>query len=397
MTSTKPLLALDLFAGAGGFSEGFRQVGFYSVAATDIDPWAGATFEMNHSQHGTKFVLGDIASSEVQEQLFDAVGKRELDCIIGGPPCQGFSQVRNHARLIDDPRNSLYRHYVEVIRRLRPRTFVMENVRGLENLGRGIVRQQILEDLGLEGDYRVESRVVDAACFGVPQNRLRILFVGVRSDLKTEPRFPQSPFADTLPDLDRKPHGDGFSYKHKKSPETVRPAGNLARSPLYPTGNRSAARSGDLAWLAPSKLLLRKPSNAAIDYRGEAENALPAGAPHQLSAALYRRCPLNPGRHRRPPCRHTAGRQFPGSSGGAFGPVPFETANRGRNSAARKSQPPVFLRVPAAASPSFQLDAQRQGGLRLPLQWQARAHRARIRRACILSTTAIILPRGRSA
>src|SRR5205823_1513400 len=135
------------------------------------------TFDLNHAKHGTKFLLGDISDPAVQEELFDSVSGCELDVIIGGPPCQGFSQVRNHARLIDHPLNRLYRHYVSVIGNLRPRTFVMENVPGLENLAGGAVRAQILEDLTLDGDYRVESRVLDAAAFGVPQNRLRILFI----------------------------------------------------------------------------------------------------------------------------------------------------------------------------------------------------------------------------
>lgn len=65
MRPTRELLCLDLFAGAGGFSEGFRQAGFRTIAATDIDPWAGATFELNHARHGTKFILGDIASPAI--------------------------------------------------------------------------------------------------------------------------------------------------------------------------------------------------------------------------------------------------------------------------------------------------------------------------------------------
>src|SRR5690348_9564183 len=108
-------VSLDLFSGAGGFSEGFRQAGFHTIAANDFDAWAGATYELNHGKHGTEFVLGDISDAEVQERLFDAVRDQELDVIIGGPPCQGFSQVRNHDRLIKDPRNRLYRHYVSVI------------------------------------------------------------------------------------------------------------------------------------------------------------------------------------------------------------------------------------------------------------------------------------------
>ena len=95
-------LALDLFCGAGGLSEGLRQAGFHTVAANDFDPWAGATFRANHEPHGTVFVPGDIGSPAVQGQLLELAQGREIDLIAGGPPCQAFSQVRNHDRLIDD-------------------------------------------------------------------------------------------------------------------------------------------------------------------------------------------------------------------------------------------------------------------------------------------------------
>ena len=259
---------LDLFAGAGGFSEGFRQAGFHTVAATDIDPSAGATYELNHRKYGTKFLLGDISIRAVKEELFDAARHDDLDVVIGGPPCQGFSQVQNHARLINDPRNRLYRHYISVIRELRPHTFVMENVPGLENLGGGYVRTQILEDLSLDGDYRVECRVLDAAAFGVPQNRLRILFVGVRSDLYLSPRFPSSQFDDALPSLERNARRDRWIYRHRKSPETVRALATL----LDPDSVKLVTAEqaiGDLAWLRPSATLVRRPSNAPIDYEAE--------------------------------------------------------------------------------------------------------------------------------
>jgi DNA (cytosine-5)-methyltransferase 1 len=262
---TRRLLCLDLFSGAGGFSEGFRQAGFHTVAASDMDPWAGATYEMNHSKGGTKFILGDISDSRTQEQIFDAIGDIELDVIIGGPPCQGFSQVRNHDRLINDPRNRLYRHYVSVIRHLRPRTFVMENVPGLENLGGGVVRSQILEDLALDGDYHVDCRVLDAAAFGVPQNRLRILFIGVRHDLEVLPQFPHSPFSGALPLLERRRSSERWSYRHQSSPETVRALATL----LDPDSTELVTVEqaiGDLTALRPNPKLVRKPSNEAIDY-----------------------------------------------------------------------------------------------------------------------------------
>jgi DNA (cytosine-5)-methyltransferase 1 len=92
--------------------------------------------------------------------------------------------MRNHSRLIDDPRNSLYREFVNILDRLEPRAFVMENVPGLEQMG---VREQILEDLALNGIYNVRSQVVDAADFGVPQTRKRIIFIGVHASLGLEP------------------------------------------------------------------------------------------------------------------------------------------------------------------------------------------------------------------
>lgn len=270
--SESGLVCLDLFSGAGGFSEGFRQAGFHTIAATDIDAAAASTYRLNHEKRGTKFVLGDISDARVQEELFDAVGGVELDVIIGGPPCQGFSQVRNHNRLIEDPRNKLYRQYVSVIRRLRPRVFVMENVPGLQNLGGGAVRNEILDDLALGGDYQVECKVLDAAAFGVPQNRLRILFIGVRSDLKTLPNFPHSPFSETLPSLERRPKGDRWSYRHRKSPETVRTLAKLLDPDCAELVTVEQA-IGDLTWLRPNAKLVRKPSNEPIEYEHELASA----------------------------------------------------------------------------------------------------------------------------
>lgn len=176
----KALRVADLFAGAGGLSEGFRQAGFEVVAATDIDPDAAATYRANFP--GARVIVGDIRTPAVRRQVLDAVAG--TDVIVGGPPCQAFSQVRNHARLIDDPRNSLYREFVSILRDSRPAAFVMENVTGIDQMG---AREQIAADLALGGDYVVAPQIVDAADFGVPQTRKRLLFVGVRCDLETAP------------------------------------------------------------------------------------------------------------------------------------------------------------------------------------------------------------------
>src|SRR6185312_5502162 len=169
------LTVVDLFAGAGGLSEGFRQAGYEVVAGTDVDPDALATYRENFP--GAEAVGGDIREPAVHEQVLSAAAG--ADVIVGGPPCQAFSQVRNHVRLIDDPRNALYREFVAVVASALPAVFVMENVPGMDQMG---VRGQVLEDLALDGEYEVTSCVVDAADFAVPQTRKRIVFLGVRAN-----------------------------------------------------------------------------------------------------------------------------------------------------------------------------------------------------------------------
>nr|WP_294546668.1 DNA cytosine methyltransferase [uncultured Rhodopila sp.] len=264
--------SLDLFCGAGGLSEGFRQAGFHTVAANDADAWAGATYRDNHQVHGVKFVLGDITSAAVKEELLDHIRGMAVDVIAGGPPCQAFSQVRNHARIIEDPRNSLYRQFVNMLSIVRPRMFVMENVPGLENLAGGLVRRQIIEDLALDGEYRVRSRVIDAACFGVPQNRLRVVFIGVRSDLRAPPPFPAGTFGLELPRLDRIPGQTGFVYRHVAAGPGS-PALEWLMDPEC-TGLVTVAQAiGDLAHLRPNARLVRRPSDSAVAYEADALSA----------------------------------------------------------------------------------------------------------------------------
>ena len=118
----------DLFCGAGGLAEGFRQAGCSIVVGSDADPDACATFSLNFPEART--VHGDLRRPDVKAQVTDAAGDR-IDIVVGGPPCQAFSQVRTHARLIDDPRNSLYREFDVMLRALEPRAIVMENVPGM--------------------------------------------------------------------------------------------------------------------------------------------------------------------------------------------------------------------------------------------------------------------------
>lgn len=184
MTSPKNISSafevMDLFAGAGGISEGFRQAGYQIIGGSDSDPDAAATYALNFPEGKT--ITGDIRKPEIREQILSVA--RGASVIVGGPPCQAFSQVRNHTRLIEDPRNALYREFVGVVRSCSPLAFIMENVTGMDQMG---VREQIVLDLSIDGAYIVLPQVLDAANFGVPQTRKRLFFVGVRRSLGVAP------------------------------------------------------------------------------------------------------------------------------------------------------------------------------------------------------------------
>lgn len=167
------LTVVDLFAGAGGLAEGFRQAGFLTIGGNDSDPDACATFALNFPE--AQVVHGDIRLPTVRHRVLEIA--RGVDVVVGGPPCQAFSQVRNHVRVIDDPRNSLYREFVRIVGELLPKAFLMENVTGIDQMG---FREQIAKDLALRGQYEVLPQVIDAADVGVPQTRKRLVFIGVR-------------------------------------------------------------------------------------------------------------------------------------------------------------------------------------------------------------------------
>jgi DNA (cytosine-5)-methyltransferase 1 len=171
---------VDLFCGAGGLSVGFAQAGFEVLAGSDNDPDAMATFARNFP--AAEVVIGDIRNGPVRSAVIEVGGG--ADVVVGGPPCQAFSQVRNHSRLIDDPRNSLYREFVRVVGKIQPRVFVMENVQGMAQMG---VKEQVLQDLAQSGKYRVRAQLLDAVDYGVPQTRKRLIFVGFHRDLGQEP------------------------------------------------------------------------------------------------------------------------------------------------------------------------------------------------------------------
>lgn len=169
------LVAIDLFCGCGGFSYGFQQAGF--DMALGIDMWKDATVTYKHNISGAQVINDDITSVSVADILKKARMKVEdVDVIIGGPPCQGFSV--SGKRMIDDPRNKLYKSFVEIVDEIRPKVFVMENVPGLIRLFGGKVKEQVLSDFSAIG-YRVDVQQLSSDDYGVPQQRKRVFFVGL--------------------------------------------------------------------------------------------------------------------------------------------------------------------------------------------------------------------------
>lgn len=172
---------VDLFCGAGGLSLGFSQNGFVTSLANDIEPCCVDTYAHNHPDTPREnIVLGDI--NNVIANIDKLIRFKNVDVVIGGPPCQGFSMA-NRQRLIDDPRNKLYKSYVKVLTVLKPKFFVMENVKGMLSAA-----SQVLEDFR-RIDYSVSYRVLNAKDFGVPQNRERLIFIGNRVGVDNDEIF----------------------------------------------------------------------------------------------------------------------------------------------------------------------------------------------------------------
>lgn len=171
----KPLNVIDLFCGCGGFSYGFRQAGFRILMG--IDAWKDATVTYKHNMPEAATMTGNLEEIRSKEILAGlSVDADAVDVIIGGPPCQGFSV--SGKRMIDDPRNRLYKSFVAIVEEIQPRMFVMENVPGLIKLFHGRAKAQVIEDFSRIG-YHVSVQVLSADDYGVPQHRRRVFFVGI--------------------------------------------------------------------------------------------------------------------------------------------------------------------------------------------------------------------------
>lgn len=181
-------IGVDLFAGAGGLSLGFEQAGFDVVAAVEIDPIHCATHEYNFP--ATKTICAsvvDLSGSQIRELA--NIGNQEIDVVFGGAPCQGFSMIGKRA--LDDSRNQLVSHYVRLVKELKPKYCVFENVKGLTLGKHAQFLTELIDELGTSG-YQVllPYKVLNAAKFGVPQSRERLFLIAARTD-QVMPEYPE--------------------------------------------------------------------------------------------------------------------------------------------------------------------------------------------------------------
>jgi len=204
---SRKLTAIDLFSGCGGFSYGFQQSGFHVLLGVDNSEIALKTFAKNHDN--SKTLNLDLHEDEAINTIVESIEDKEIDVIIGGPPCQGFSLTGT--RNENDERNTLFNAMFRLAKRINPKAIIIENVPGLLKLYNGKAKKEII-NLCNEYGYSCNPQLLFAPDYGVPQIRKRVFFVALRKDLGTF-AFPEKLYSkdnyiscesaiDDLPDLE---------------------------------------------------------------------------------------------------------------------------------------------------------------------------------------------------
>lgn len=203
--------SIDLFSGAGGMTAGFKMAGIQAIISNDIEKSACITLKINNPE--IEVLCDDITKPETKQRIIQAAVDSKADIICGGPPCQGFSLAGFRSE--NDPRNQLFKEFVEIVNGVKPKVIVFENVEGLLSFQNGKVYKDILT-LFSELGYKAEGRTLMANHYGVPQRRKRVIIICTRNDLSIEPRtlFPipiteqpemQITAFDTISDLENIP------------------------------------------------------------------------------------------------------------------------------------------------------------------------------------------------
>lgn len=190
MEKNKKPTVIDLFSGCGGFSKGFKEAGYKILVG--IDNWQPALDSFKYNHKGSEILNGDIFKIEKNE-IMKATGSQDVDVVIGGPPCQGFSLAGNRDE--KDERNLLPFHFARIVKDIKPKAFVMENVLGFLSMADGKVKDDLLKEFDKIG-YKVDVKDLFAHHYGVPQMRRRVFFIGIRKDFNVTPKFPEQTHYD---------------------------------------------------------------------------------------------------------------------------------------------------------------------------------------------------------
>jgi len=221
---------VDLFAGAGGITEGFRRVGFSPVAAVEFDCWAARTYAANFGNHVFACPIEEVevaprGAALVWRGCGIEGSARELrtskiDVLVGGPPCQGFSPLgRMHDWQFTDPRNTLWMHYARILDIVRPKIFVLENVPELLKSAEFTRLSAFVRSLG----YDLTFNVLNAAFYGVPQARKRAIVIGNRvgKALMPLPTLERKNVRDAIGDLPYLPDGKNLHAARRPVPMSI--------------------------------------------------------------------------------------------------------------------------------------------------------------------------------
>ena len=210
MSESVDFRILDLFSGAGGFSYGIdKNPHFKTLLALDFNENALKTFKYNIPNAET--VVGDITDSEIKKTIVEKSKKYNINMIIGGPPCQGFS-LKGKKLGLEDPRNYLFREYLNIVEEIKPEVFIIENVKALLSTSAGWFKNQILEKIEKLG-YFVDYGVLTASDFGVPQARQRAVFICCKTKKIQLPKPTSKKLVtvrDAISDLAYLNSGEGF-------------------------------------------------------------------------------------------------------------------------------------------------------------------------------------------
>lgn len=234
---------IDLFAGVGGLSLGFEMAGFNAILANEYDCSIANAYVKNRPH--VKMIVNDITKLPIQETFSEY--ERKVDLVIGGPPCQGFSQ-KGQRRSVNDPRNFLFQYYYKVVSLVKPKYFVMENVPTLLTSENGYFKREIENLFGNIG-YKITADVLNASDFGVPQNRKRAVIIGRLGEYALQmpkPNFEKTSIWDAISDLSYLESGEGTEIQEYKF-EPQSKYQKLLRNGSSRLYNHVATKHSDLA------------------------------------------------------------------------------------------------------------------------------------------------------